>query len=254
MASASLRSRSLRPPTAWVDNVTVTLFQTLLHSGWWSMRSASNATRAMKPKASLKSRKANVLCSASRPATSDHAGRRWAMAARAAGSSFSGMAVASFDVPRRSELREREGFLNTVGWAARTRSRGQQQKLGRQERRGPQIPVLLQEARDRLLPCAAHVRQGDVRPEFPGIRLDPGGARRALVGAIEGGQVAARFDAGPQHARLAAAKGAHPLDGDDERLAANGAELVHEGVCRARIDITGKAQGNVHVLGFGPPG
>ena len=39
-ALASFPSNGLSPPTEWVDRTISTLFQTLVHSGWWSIFSA----------------------------------------------------------------------------------------------------------------------------------------------------------------------------------------------------------------------
>ncbi len=51
MNLAMVRSLSDTPPTSWVVRVTSTRLYTLNHSGWWSLLSASKATRVIQPKA-----------------------------------------------------------------------------------------------------------------------------------------------------------------------------------------------------------
>src|SRR5580700_10989253 len=51
------------PFTLCVVRSMITLFQTLNHSGWWFIASATRATRVMLPKAATKSLHANSWCS-----------------------------------------------------------------------------------------------------------------------------------------------------------------------------------------------
>src|SRR3546814_5117114 len=65
-----------------------TRFHTFDHSGWWSVFSASIATRVMNPKAALKSAKRKVRVIASRPASWFHSGSVGKSSSRSASVSF----------------------------------------------------------------------------------------------------------------------------------------------------------------------
>jgi|SRR5579883_225905 len=72
IASASLKSREVKPPASWVVSVTFILLYTFNHSGWWPNFSATKAIRVIKPKASPKSLNMNSFLIASRSGSSCH--------------------------------------------------------------------------------------------------------------------------------------------------------------------------------------
>src|SRR5215472_3301863 len=95
MISASLMSSWVKPPASCVDKVTLTVLYTLDHSGWWSSFSATNAARAIKPNAWLKSLNTNVLEMASRPSTLRQPLSRASADLRASPVSFSAISVSN---------------------------------------------------------------------------------------------------------------------------------------------------------------
>jgi hypothetical protein len=58
---ASWKSRSVRPPSSWLDRARVTVFQRMSMSGWWPAASAAEATSLTNTIAWAKSSRTKVL-------------------------------------------------------------------------------------------------------------------------------------------------------------------------------------------------
>src|SRR4051812_48973816 len=79
MRVASSKSLWVRPPSEWVDSVSVTLFQAIAMSGWWFISSAGGVMRFTKSTEPWKSSNLNsrLIASPSRPHSGSWSSRAW---------------------------------------------------------------------------------------------------------------------------------------------------------------------------------
>src|SRR3954462_3485583 len=79
MRVASSKSFSVRPPSEWLESVSVTLFQAIAMSGWWFISSAGGVMRFTKSTEPWKSSNLNsrLIASPSRPHSGSWSSRAW---------------------------------------------------------------------------------------------------------------------------------------------------------------------------------